>query len=294
MSSVSDVRAYVELTRPQNVSGSVLTYCIGYFLMPSAALSWQFFCGLLIFLTLHSLATVQNDVADFAVDKANKRRSVLQDGTLSINNARLFVWGLGIFAALTALLSPDPKFNLLAIGGFLVLSWAYNLRPIQASKRPILSIVIMALCFGALPFIYGYALANGDVSGSVIIMMVCWFIARFSTTIMKDYKDAVGDKKFNKNTFYLRYGRRATAWTSILLAVVAYVGVLALLLGLQDQSTAFVITFGLVFLLALRSTVQRLRVLKLKSEDKLNRVFHQAVLSHNQFEAAVLVCLILS
>lgn len=294
MSSLSDVRAYVELTRPQNVSGSVLTYCIGYFLLPSASLSWQFLAGLFIFVALHSFATVQNDVADFEIDKANKRKSVLQDGTLSMKNAHLFVWGLCLFAVLIAILSPDTKFNLAAIAGFLLLSMIYNLPPIQASKRPVLSIIIMALCFGALPFIYGYALANGDVSSTVIAMMICWFLARFSTTIMKDYKDTAGDKKYSKNTFYLRFGGRATGWTSIVLAAASYLGILTLLLRLQDQNAVFAITFSLVLLLALRSIFQRLQVVRLTNEDKLNKVFHQALLSHNQFEAAVLACLILS
>ncbi len=294
MSSVADVRAYVELTRPQNVSGSVITYCIGFFLMPSARLGWQFFSGFLIFVALHSLATVQNDVADYDIDKANGRKSVLLDGSLSQKNANLFVWGLGIVAVAIALLSPDVLFNLLAIAIFLLLSWIYNLPPIQASKRPVLSILLMALCFGALPFIYGYILANGDISSSVFAMMLCWLLARFSTAVMKDFKDKAGDKKFNKNTFYLRYGKLVTARTSIILAITAYAGVMILLLQLNDKSRVFLASFILVAVLAARNIMQRLQLLNVKGDVRLNKIFHQAVQSHNQFEAAVLLCLVLS
>ncbi len=293
MPSVADIQPYVQLTRPQNVSGSVITYCIGYF-FAIHTLSPDFFVGLIILLALHSLATLQNDIEDFEIDKANKRQSVLQDHHLSISGAKFFVQALVLMAVVFALLSSHRRIHLTVILGLLLVAWLYNLNPIRASKKPIASILIMGLCYGALPFIYGYLVASGKpLSATFLLLAILFFLARISTAIMKDYKDVKGDKLFNKKTFYLRYGANLTAWTSFITAVIAYIGIIGMLL-LRSRTVALFVTLLLVIILALRSTMLRLALTKTKNEKKLNVIFHKSVFGHNQFEAAVLLCLILS
>ena len=294
MPSVPTIRDYVQLTRPQNASGSVLTYSIGYFLVVTT-LSYDFFIGLLILLALHSLATVQNDIADVEIDRANKRRSVLQTNSLTISNAKFFVQVLALTALVFALLSPHRRLHLMAITGLLVIAWLYNISPIRASKRPILSIAVMGLSYVVLPFIYGYFVANGRVSTNYFFVFVLlWFLVRVSTSILKDFKDAVGDKIFKKETFYLHFGRLTTAWTSIIASVVAYIGLLAVLLALKPKTVILFVTLSLASLLVLRNIIYRTTLLRTKNEERLNRIFHTSVFRHNQFEAAFLLCLILS
>lgn len=294
MSSISTIQAYVQLTRPQNASGSALTYCIGYFLV-AGKLSYDFFIGLVILLALHSLATIQNDVVDFEIDQVNRRKSILQDNLLTISNAKFFVQALVLTALFFALLSPHRRLHLIAIAGLLFVAWLYNINPVRASKRPLLSIFIMGISYGALPFIYGYFVAQGSITANYFLAFVALlFLARTSTAIMKDYKDATGDKIFHKDTFYLHYGGKATAWTSIISATTAYIGLLVVLLVLKPKTAILFITLSLAGLLALRNIIYRTTLLRTKNEERLNKIFHISVFRHNQFEAVVLLCLILS
>lgn len=294
MSFIPIVESYVRLTRPQNASGSVLTFCIGFFLLTST-LSFDFFIGLLILLALHSLATVQNDIEDFDIDRANRRDSVLQDKSLMISRAKYFVQALGLISVGVAILSPHRRLHFAVIAGALVIAWSYNLGPIRGSKRPIISILTMGACYGALPFIYGYLVAGGGLTDRYLISMaIFWFLARVSTSIMKDYKDAAGDRAFKKDTFYLHYGRQATAWVSLATATIAYSGLIVTLLNNRQTNGGFLAAISLAGILAVRNLISRSKLIDIKSEAKLNSIFHKSVFQHNQFEAAVLLCLILS
>jgi len=295
MPNQSTIRAYVQLTRPENAAGSVITYCIGYFLLPGVVLRVGFFVGLFIILALHSLATVQNDMADFEIDRANNRHSPLQDHRISLQQARVFVKLLALASLVAAVLSPQRGIHLLAVAVLLLLAWLYNLPPVRASRRPILSMVVLGLCFGAAPLLYGYVLDYGKISSYILILAFFWILIRVSTAIMKDYKDVKGDKIFNKNTFYVRYGAKTTARVSIWLALVSYIGVLvALLTKTEGRHAIFVFMLLVAGLLAIRNIVLRLQLTKTKSDKQLNTIFHKSVFAHNQFEIVVFLCLILS
>jgi len=293
MHSLYDAWAYVQLTRPQNASGSIITYSIGYVLATSS-LQANFFIGLLILLALHSLATVHNDIEDFDIDRANKRKSALQDESLSRARARVFVWGLGFISIALALLSSHPVLNIGVITGSLLITWLYNSNPIRASKKPLSSIALMGFCYGTLPFAYGYFIGGGHLHDRFLALAGLLFLARVSTSIMKDYKDVTGDKRSAKQTFYVRYGRTTTARASLLTAILAYTGLLLVVATLKSKNAWFFVALCLGGLLALRAVLLRLQLLKTTKEARLNAIFHQSILSHNQFEAAVLVCLILS
>ncbi len=294
MFPMSDVRAYVQLTRPQNASGSLVTYGIGYFLA-SSSLSPEFFVGLIILLAIHALATVQNDIQDFEIDRANKRPSGLQDHSISLRQAQLFVQALMITALSVAIFSSQRRLNLSIIAMSSLVAWLYNRGPVRASKRPVSSIVLMGLCYGTLPFAYGYLIAGGPLHGGYVLPLACLlFLARVSTTIMKDYKDAAGDKLLAKNTFYLRYGGKVTAQTSLLSGVLAYAGLVVILIKLGNHRIIFTLALAAAGLLALRSIMLRLMLTKTSNEKRLNVIFHKCILSHNQFEMAALLCLLLS
>ena len=294
MPSAYGIKSFVQLTRPQNASGSVFTYAIGYFLVTNT-IDTNFFVGLVILLALHSYATLQNDIEDIDIDKANGRKGALLNHSVSISNTKFLVQSLAFMALVLALLSQHRKLHLTAILVLVLLAWLYNLTPVRASRKPISSIVVMGLCYGALPFMYGYLIANGSFgSDGFLLLAFFWFLARISTSIMKDYKDARGDRLLNKKTFYLRYGADVTAWTSLTTAIVAYVGIIIMLAILRTKSEGLLIALTLVSLLALRNIGIRLSLIKIKDEKQLDKIFHRSVFSHNQFEIAVLLCLIIS
>jgi 4-hydroxybenzoate polyprenyltransferase len=295
MTPISTIRTYVDLTRPQNASGSVLTYGIGFFLAVSEKLSFDFFVGLTVMLALHSMATVQNDIEDYGIDRANNRQSLLQSKILSIKTAKLFMLGLAVFALAVALISQHRELHLLAIACLAAIAWLYNSSPVRASRRPVLSIFVMGICFGVLPFVYGYFVAQGKVTANYFFAFVAFcFLSRVGTAIMKDYKDAAGDRLFNKRTFYLHFGRKLTGWTSIVSSSIAYLGLVFVVLATRTKSVMLIVTLALAALLALRNIYKRLGLVKTDNEKRLNIIFHEGVFMHNQFEAAILLCLILS
>lgn len=294
MVPIKRILGYVRLTRPQNALAAALTYSVGYFFNSTSSLSISFITGLIIILLLHSMATVDNDIQDLEIDLANKRRSALQNKSISVQNAKLFVQTLGLTALLIALLFPPRLINTIVVFVFLFFTWLYNMPPYLASRRPISSILILGLCYGQLPIVYGFVLASGGFDKFFIVFAILWFFVRVSISIMKDYKDSEGDKLFNKQTFYLHFGGKVTAIVSLAFSSIAYLGIVTLLFISKGTSTSFGITLILSGLLALRNIKQRIEVLRVKDEKKLTNIFSKSFIYHNQFEAAVLLCLIFS
>lgn len=295
MTFFSRISGIVQLTRPFNASGGILTFSIGYVIAGSSFQS-GYFVGLLILLLLHSMGTVQNDLVDKDIDAANKRASALQQKILPEIQAKWLAFSLGAFALITAsLASPSRPLHLIASCVMLVCIWAYNNKPLRTSKKPISSIVTMSICYGALPFAYGYLVAGGSTTRtSFIVFAFVWFLARFSTSILKDYKDAHGDKMMGKNTFYLRYGKLSTARISLGSSFLAYVGLLFTLPFIIDFRLLTIIPLLLVTYLAANGILLRHQLSSESKESRLNSLFHRIVFRHNQMEAAVLACLIIS
>jgi 4-hydroxybenzoate polyprenyltransferase len=291
------VWAVVDLLRPFNVLGVWLGFGIGYELSGGAAGWGQVAGGLAILALVHSVATLENDLQDLAIDHTNGRRGALQEHRLTAEQARWLVYGLGAMA-LGLALRPGPR-QMTQAGfavAFLALSWAYNNRPLVLSRRPVASMVVMGLCYGALPLVYGYAVGGGRPSWWVGALGLAWWAQRVSLSILKDFKDAVGDRKFGKRTFYLRYGRRPTVAASWGLGLVAYTATLALLTGRLTRPATGTAALALVLVLGLaaRDMWQRRALLHERQERRLNRLFHASLAAHNQFEGALLLCLIWS
>jgi 4-hydroxybenzoate polyprenyltransferase len=167
--SLDKINGLVQLTRPENASGSALTYLIGYFFAASG-IKAELFIGLFILLLLHSFATVQNDIEDFEIDRANKRTGILQDNSITLNQARLFCKLLVAAAVVLAVFSDQKRLNFIVIVGLSIVAGFYNLNPVRASKRPVTSIAFMGLCYGALPLIYGYLVGGGKFSAKFILL----------------------------------------------------------------------------------------------------------------------------
>jgi 4-hydroxybenzoate polyprenyltransferase len=284
------IQEYVNFTRPANALAVLLGYSAGYFLTP-VRLHPAYFISLVILLLLHSAATVQNDIEDIEIDKANRRSSILINNTANKKQAEYLAWAL-LFAALgLALLSPQRKINLLFIALFFTFSWLYSRPPFSFSRRPVLSILTMGLCYGALPLIYGYAVSAGR-SNYAVWFAVTWFGLRVSTSILKDFKDAPGDKLHGKRTFYLVFGRKATALVSIFMSSCFYLLAIILVITKFGIRPPVIILAIVVSIAALRNVMTRLRMLGTQSEKTLAAIFGRSFYQQNQFDALILLCLI--
>jgi 4-hydroxybenzoate polyprenyltransferase len=169
----------------------------------------------------------------------------------------------------------------------------YNARPLRLSRKPVASIAVLGLCYGLLPLVYGFTQHGGGLTRALVIVGGLWFLQRVSTSIMKDFKDAKGDKLFGKKTFYLVYGRRAIAWVSNSFSLVAYIGIIAFLLYNFSLSVLSITLCAVASAAAVRNIIIRLRLFTVPDEKTLAGIFSKSFIYQNQFDAIILLCLIL-
>lgn len=163
---------------------------------------------------LHSFVTVWNDMADAEDDAQNGINRIENMVAIPFGGAGLragqSVTGVGI--AIVLLLVASAWLIGLA-AAYLLVGWLYNSRPLRLSKRPIGSMSMMALGYGALPFLIGASL--GGITVEALVIGGGWAVCRLSLSLLKDYKDAPGDARTSKKTFLLVFGARTTARASV-------------------------------------------------------------------------------
>lgn len=288
MASINKIQSFVELTRPYNATAVLLTFSIGYFFFYPFQITFSFIMGAVVLLLLHSAATVQNDIEDFEIDKLNDPLKPLQSKRITLEEARKLQYGL-IFCTIIVALFSLPV-HLMFVLLMLSLAWAYNKPPFLLSRKPISSLAILGLAYGAIPLLYGHVLSGKILELSFALALVFWFLLRYSISIMKDYKDTKGDKVFNKRTFYLTFGGSTTVWLSLFLSVFSYAGILILSINVRTINWVFL----LLIAMGLRNVFLRIKLFSTHSDKEANKIFHKAFFGQNQFEAIYLLWLIIS
>ena len=286
------VHAFVTLIRPYNATAALLACAIG-FLFPSTTKNWTDFVFALVTLLLcHSFATVLNDIIDQDVDLVNAPEKPLQVKRIMLIEAKRYTFILAILAVGLSLLHPLPQ--LLCTIFFLLIIYLYNCKPFQFSYKPILSVITLGFAYTCIPMLYGYMLNNnvfGIFYGKGLLfpgLVLAWLLVRISISMLKDYKDEIGDALFHKKTFYLAYGKRVTAVTSFILAIIGYTGIL--IVSFYMKTLSFVSLLPIFFCLLV--FLPRVKLLATTEAKQANVLFHKIFFSENRFEAAYLLWLI--
>lgn len=242
---------------------------------------------IVVLILAHSVITIWNDIADQSGDKHN---NIARIGDLkrsgTYNAVRLLLYlSVGCIAILLVVFPLNAAAKGL-VCLLLLLGWAYNVRPIQASHRPVLSIVLLSLAYGLVPFLLGASF--GKFSWLVILLAIAWAVGRGSLSLLKDYKDAPGDAIAVKRTFLLVYGGKLTAKLSFGLALVSYlacIGIVAMLVNHVFTATL------LLSIVAIWLLYERAQLFKAHRYAKLNQIFHTCVQYQLVFDGLVVVCL---
>lgn len=273
----------IRLMRLQNAIHPLIGIAVGYTVVSGDSV-YTLGCVLALFLVLHSIVTVWNDLEDEDVDALNKVSivaTVRSQGTYRDITALLVI--LAIISLVLCLFLPLAA--LLWCLLFLCIGWLYNAKPVQASRKPIGSMFAMWLGYGVVPFALGASF--GQISGSVIALGLGWSLSRLSLSILKDFKDATGDAKAQKRTFLLVFGTTKVIWLSL-------VGVFAGLAIIIAVVTTMVSVYKLLGLVALACWLiyERTKLLKKQTYGQLNQVFHHCLRYQLLFDGAILLCLI--
>ncbi len=281
----SQTKLLVDLTRPYNSLTPFLAFNIGYFFLGPGTTGWNYFIGVICVLLVHSFATVQNDIEDLEIDKVNAPNKGLSSGKITLEDANRFKNGLLVPALILGLTNfPAHLFFVLAM---IFLSWAYNMKPLVFSRKPIISIIILAVMYSTLPLTYGYSLTGTGISPFFILMAAAWFLLRFSISMLKDLKDEAGDKLFGKITFSLKFGKAAAIMASIALAIISYSAIIGL--SYFHKPNWLLVAAALI---ALYEIYLRYKLLRTRNPDDTRISFNKIFFGQNYFDLLYLLWLL--
>ena len=289
----NSVGALVKLGRPQNALPPITVLLISYFFINSSeAVSIKVYIASFIVLILSMFATVQNDISDYDVDKQNKRLDGLH-GNNPISNkvVKYFLYNLLLVAVLLTAYINMAVFTMIILVG-IVVSYLYNHKLFLWSRRPILSVAALCVSGVLLPFASGYALTfSPNITMYYFILAIGLLGQRFSTILLKDYKDYKGDRAYGKKTFLIVYGGKNTKLLSICVGIISYC-ILAIAISSKVQLDAKEIT---LFLLILMSMVY-LSYLKFKLSTRdytINRSLFIKINTLDLYMLLGILCLII-
>lgn len=283
---------YIQLTRPANYTLPFIQILAGYVIAGGSVWSFSTDLSLLIGVTflVHAGFTLLNDIADRDVDIANHVDTLVTRGTRQqLRYLTLSACSMVGVALIISLLLPDRVQLLLLLT--CLMSYAYNHKPLQFSHKPLSSIAGLVVLYGMLPLFLGYFMLQDDVSWQLVALGIAWGLARGSLSILKDFKDMVGDKKLHKQTFLLRYGARVTITISHIMAVAGLAG-MATMMIVYSMSQAMSL-YWVVLVVPIVGIV-RVRMTLTPQPAQANQVFHTLALWQLAYDGGIVLCLMLS
>jgi 4-hydroxybenzoate polyprenyltransferase len=155
--------------------------------------------------------TCINDLSDEAIDKVNLRGAVGRPLANKRVSRGFIMWlavGAGIVCLAGAFVIGMLAFWICVIA--LVLNWVYSMPPVRLSGRGIMAPLLLPLGYVALPFLLAVNAVDGRMKWWQIGLLAGLYISFIGRIVLKDFRDVKGDSKYNKRTFIVRYGPRAT------------------------------------------------------------------------------------
>jgi 4-hydroxybenzoate polyprenyltransferase len=285
---LNQVYRYALLSRPYNSLAPILLLCIGALFSQAPFVELTF--AIVVAILIHSATSILNDVEDAPVDKTNLVDSPLQKGSVSLQTAVLVSYGLFLVAIYISIITL-PLITSCIFLILIFLGWTYNSKPFQFSRKPIGSIVVLGISYGLIPVIVGLSIGGWVSVWAAIFLTIFLALIRTSLSILKDYKDVVGDSKHNKKTFLLVYGRTAVQRITLVFASIGYIGA-TLTVGILIRGP---INFTVIaFLLSAWLIYERTKFNPRKSYEQLNHQFHRCLALQLIFDGYLIAWLSIS
>jgi 4-hydroxybenzoate polyprenyltransferase len=214
------------------LAATMLRYRVASLLLPFLLLApalhqqlqgfrWTYVAGLIALCGSYVVATCLNDVFDVEIDRINHPHA--KDRPLVNGDAtpRQLI-AIACAAALVALIAGFVigPLGLGLVGASLLLNVAYSAPPLRLCGRALAAPPVLAFAYVILP--YGIGLAACALAPTWFDARVasCFVVLFTGRMLLKDFRDRRGDAAFDKRTFLLTYGKRATLIT-VLVCIVA-------------------------------------------------------------------------
>jgi 4-hydroxybenzoate polyprenyltransferase len=156
----------------------------------------------------------------------------------------------------------------------------------------LLSVVTLGLCYGSAPVLYGLYLSSQQGALLGLVLGCTWLLIKISSVALKDYKDIDGDKKLNKVTFAVKFGKKTTQLLSILCAALGYGFFLALLSISYIHNLAQLLSLLILAIFAIYIVVYRCKFFSKLSRAKAAKIFSNIILLSAVFELGAVLCLL--
>lgn len=215
---------YAVLIRPQMVVLPLIIYLV----VLSAKDGLSFTAGVLgwlMFLCAYGIVTIHNNMSDVNVDIANNRtNNPLASGSISKQGAQLMLYSLIILGVSVAILI--NVFALIWLGVYVFLGWLYSGK-LELKSRGFLALIILAICYGVMPWALGYISSTSRFDYSFVIAAIASFIYVIGIINLKDFKDVSGDRAHGKMTILAKKGEVFAQRFILLFTTIGYYAVIS-------------------------------------------------------------------
>lgn len=177
--------------------------------------------GLVLLLASYGLVTLYNDLSDVEIDRTNERQDIpLAAGHLTqleVGRYMAVLAGLGAVSAIV--LSVNV---LLWFAAYILFGWLYS-GPLRFKSKPFLSLVVLGICYGLMPWLLGALVTSGHMDGKFWLLAICSLIFSIGLLPLKDFKDEKGDRKHDKRTLLVVFGSTFVHRFMLSLTSLAYI-----------------------------------------------------------------------
>jgi len=242
------VRLFLVLARPAVVMLVALFALVGLAQAGHANDPVAFAKVLAVVLATLVFAVAVNDLADERIDRVNLPADTARPLVAGTGTRRemIGVAAVSAFVALAAsLLLQRPA--IFVVGGGLLFTAAYSLRPVRIAERGVLAPMLLPAGYVAVPYLLGVMAVRAAVTGTDLLLLAGLYAGFVGRILLKDFRDVRGDTLFGKRTFLVRHGRGPTCALS---AVFLIAGMFALAF-VRDVSPALVASYVVYLALTL-------------------------------------------
>ncbi|MBV8354318.1 MAG: prenyltransferase, partial [Candidatus Eremiobacteraeota bacterium] len=217
MASVSDLRAFLRLTRPKFLFGGFAGFALGAAVarFDGAPLTWlAYLHGQVMVTAFHLMVHYSNDYFDRAGDAFGRRTpwsggsGALVDGSVH-SRVALVAATLSVAAGLTAAaaFSLEHRFGVAVLGVAIgVLAWAYSAPPLRLAARG-WGELDGALVVAVLVPLVGYATFSPALTGHALLAALPSAAAMLVMMLCVEYPDVEADARVGKRNLVVRAGR---------------------------------------------------------------------------------------
>lgn len=218
--------------KPVRLVGTMLRFRTAALLLPFFLLApalhgtlqnfrWAYVAGLVALCASYVVATSLNDIFDFEIDRINHPHAPERPLVSGAATARQLIAIAPVTAVISLLAGAViGPVGLALVALSLLLNLAYSVPPVRLCARALAAPVVLALAYVVLPYGIGLAAAGANVGWFDARVVACFVVLFTGRMLLKDFRDRQGDAAFDKRTFLLTYGKRATLTATLVCVVV--------------------------------------------------------------------------